>query len=81
MTRNEARESRTGAVPGSPIALDGQGHKTGQWTEPDPHGGVMVGDYLEGERLARPGESQHCRPVPLAGGRRRGPLARRAPSV
>lgn len=29
---------------------DAQGRKTGLWTDPDPHGGVMVGEYVEGER-------------------------------
>lgn len=37
-------------VPESPNALDEQGRRTGHWTEPDPHGGVMVGEYLEGQR-------------------------------
>lgn len=38
------------ALPESPNALDQQGRQTGPWTEPDPHGGMMVGDYLEGRR-------------------------------
>lgn len=33
MTRNDAR---AGVVPESPNELDGQGRKTGQWTESDP---------------------------------------------
>jgi antitoxin component YwqK of YwqJK toxin-antitoxin module len=34
----------------TPDEKDAQGRKTGMWTEPDPHGGVMVGEYVEGER-------------------------------
>ncbi|MDJ0348366.1 hypothetical protein [Cryobacterium sp. PH29-G1] len=30
--------------------LDEQGLKTGQWEEPDPHGGVVTGSYVAGER-------------------------------
>lgn len=29
---------------------DAQGRKTGRWTDLDPHGGVMVGEYVEDER-------------------------------
>lgn len=50
MTQNEAHEARADAVPESPNALDDQGRKTGRWSESDPHGGVIVGDYLDGER-------------------------------
>ncbi len=38
------------AGPESPNAHDDQGHRTGQWSEPDPHGGIMVGDYVGGRR-------------------------------
>lgn len=31
-------------------AYDDSGRKTGPWTEPDTHGGVMVGDYVDGQR-------------------------------
>lgn len=30
--------------------LDSEGRKTGAWEEPDPHGGVVAGDYVAGER-------------------------------
>lgn len=50
MPRDEAREPQSDATPESPNALDDDGRKIDRWTEPDPHGGVMVGDYLEGER-------------------------------
>jgi hypothetical protein len=33
-----------------PNALDIEGQKTGPWSEDDPHGGVMRGSYLAGER-------------------------------
>lgn len=29
---------------------DGAGRKTGFWEEPDPHGGMISGDYLAGRR-------------------------------
>lgn len=35
---------------GTPDAVDAEGRKTGPWTEPDPHGGVMAGEYVAGER-------------------------------
>lgn len=50
MTRDEARETRASAVPESPNALDDESRKAGRWTESDPHGGMMVGDYVEGKR-------------------------------
>lgn len=50
MTGNEAPDPGSDVAPESPNALDDQGRKTGRWTEPDPHGGVMVGSYLDGER-------------------------------
>lgn len=34
----------------TPDAVDDQGRKTGPWTDPDSHGGVMVGSYVDGER-------------------------------
>ncbi|MGE3448926.1 MAG: toxin-antitoxin system YwqK family antitoxin [Microbacteriaceae bacterium] len=34
----------------SPNAYDAEGRKTGQWTEPDPHSGVMTGGYVAGRR-------------------------------
>ena len=34
----------------TPDRTDASGRKTGVWTDPDPHGGVMVGEYVEGER-------------------------------
>lgn len=37
-------------VPPTPDAVDGQGRKQGQWTEPDSHGGVMVGAYVDDAR-------------------------------
>lgn len=40
----------------TPDAVDGQGRKQGQWTEPDSHGGVMVGAYVDD---ARDGEWKH----------------------
>lgn len=43
-------------VPPTPDAVDGQGRKQGQWTEPDSHGGVMVGAYVDD---ARDGEWKH----------------------
>ncbi|MEQ1737471.1 MAG: hypothetical protein ABL886_13835 [Rhodoglobus sp.] len=30
--------------------LDSGGRKTGFWEEPDPHGGVVSGGYVDGER-------------------------------
>lgn len=33
-----------------PNAVDGHGRKTGEWAEPDSHGGLMVGTYVDGER-------------------------------
>jgi antitoxin component YwqK of YwqJK toxin-antitoxin module len=30
--------------------LDDEGRKTGSWEEPDPHGGIISGDYVAGER-------------------------------
>jgi antitoxin component YwqK of YwqJK toxin-antitoxin module len=33
-----------------PNAFDNAGRKTGPWSEADPHGGVMRGTHLEGER-------------------------------
>lgn len=34
-----------------PNATDDQGRPTGPWVEPDEHGGVMRGDYADGERV------------------------------
>ncbi|GAA4287955.1 hypothetical protein [Georgenia daeguensis] len=45
-----AAPGHTAGPPESPNAVDGQGRKVGDWTEPDPHGGVMVGEYVDGER-------------------------------
>jgi antitoxin component YwqK of YwqJK toxin-antitoxin module len=52
------REGADGGLPGSsgvgpaesPNALDEQGRKVGAWTEADAHGGVMAGEYVDGER-------------------------------
>jgi antitoxin component YwqK of YwqJK toxin-antitoxin module len=30
--------------------LDGEGRKSGAWEETDPHGGVVSGEYVAGER-------------------------------
>jgi antitoxin component YwqK of YwqJK toxin-antitoxin module len=40
----------------APNRLDDQGRKTGLWAEPDSHGGVITGEYVEGERQ---GEWRH----------------------
>jgi len=34
----------------SPNQVDERGQKIGMWTEADSHGGVMMGEYVEGER-------------------------------
>ena len=34
----------------APNRVDRLGQKIGQWTEADSHGGVMTGEYVEGER-------------------------------
>lgn len=34
----------------TPNETTADGLKTGLWTEPDSHGGVMVGSYVEGQR-------------------------------
>lgn len=34
----------------TPDEHDAAGRKTGPWTDADPHGGVMIGDYVEGQR-------------------------------
>jgi len=34
----------------TPNEVDRSGQKVGVWTEVDSHGGVMVGDYVEGKR-------------------------------
>jgi len=31
-------------------SVDGQGRKSGFWEEDDPHGGIISGNYLDGER-------------------------------
>jgi len=31
-------------------AFDSAGRKVGDWSEPDAHGGVMVGEYVDGDR-------------------------------
>ncbi len=36
----------------TPDAFDDQGQKTGMWTDADSHGGVMIGEYVEGHRKA-----------------------------
>jgi len=33
----------------SPNQVDERGHKIGMWTEADSHGGVMTGEYVEGD--------------------------------
>jgi antitoxin component YwqK of YwqJK toxin-antitoxin module len=40
----------SGSADPAPNRLDAQGRKTGRWEEPDPHGGTMTGDYVDGER-------------------------------
>ncbi|WJL95356.1 hypothetical protein QSU92_15670 [Microbacterium sp. ET2] len=39
-----------GGIPSTPNATDDAGRKTGPWTDPDPHGGVMIGSYVDGAR-------------------------------
>lgn len=39
-----------------PNALDAQGRKDGPWSEADPHGGTMSGEYVHGDRV---GHWQH----------------------
>jgi antitoxin component YwqK of YwqJK toxin-antitoxin module len=34
----------------APNREDARGRRTGRWEERDPHGGTIVGDYVEGER-------------------------------
>lgn len=34
----------------APNLTDAEGRKVGRWREPDPHGGVMEGEYVEGRR-------------------------------
>ena len=34
----------------APNAHDDEGRKTGWWSESDPHGGRITGEYVEGER-------------------------------
>ncbi|GAA1519179.1 toxin-antitoxin system YwqK family antitoxin [Nocardioides humi] len=38
------------SIPSTPDEVDEQGRKQGLWTEPDPHGGVMVGTYVDDAR-------------------------------
>jgi antitoxin component YwqK of YwqJK toxin-antitoxin module len=33
-----------------PNGHDDEGRKTGRWSETDPHGGIVTGEYVEGER-------------------------------
>lgn len=43
--------NRGGEGPGpTPDAVDDLGRRQGLWTDADPHGGVMVGTYVEGVR-------------------------------
>jgi hypothetical protein len=37
----------------TPDACDDQGRRHGLWTDPDAHGGVMVGGYVDGLRQGR----------------------------
>ena len=32
---------------------DAAGRRTGAWEEPDPHGGTMHGEYVDGQRHGR----------------------------
>jgi len=32
-------------------SFDAEGRKSGRWSEPDPHGGTMTGEYLDGDRV------------------------------
>ena len=34
-----------------PNSFDAEGRKSGRWSEPDPHGGTMTGEYLDGDRV------------------------------
>jgi TfoX/Sxy family transcriptional regulator of competence genes len=36
-----------------PNSLDAAGRKSGRWSERDPHGGTMTGEYLDGERVGQ----------------------------
>jgi antitoxin component YwqK of YwqJK toxin-antitoxin module len=39
------------SAPGpTPDEHDAAGRKTGLWTDADPHGGVMTGEYVDGRR-------------------------------
>lgn len=33
-----------------PNGYDDEGRKTGPWSEADPHGGTITGEYVDGER-------------------------------
>src|ERR1700712_2330492 len=48
-TSTTAREPDVSDVE-APNGEDASGRRTGRWAEHDPHGGTIVGDYLEGER-------------------------------
>ncbi|TCB96742.1 hypothetical protein E0H26_14025 [Micromonospora zingiberis] len=50
------RQQRPDTAPTTPNLLDDDGRKQGQWTDDDPHGGVMVGAYADG---LRDGEWRH----------------------
>ena len=36
-----------------PNSFDAAGRKSGRWSEPDPHGGIMTGEYLDGHRVGQ----------------------------
>ncbi|MBK8461858.1 toxin-antitoxin system YwqK family antitoxin [Propionicicella superfundia] len=38
------------SVESAPNGHDDQGRKTGLWSEADPHGGTITGEYVEDER-------------------------------
>jgi len=43
-------------TPSTPDITDGEGRRQGLWTDADAHGGVMIGDYVDG---VRQGEWRH----------------------
>ena len=51
-----ADETTSEPIPTTPDEVDDEGRKHGLWTDPDPHGGVMVGTYVDD---LRHGEWRH----------------------
>ncbi len=41
------------SAPEAPNGFDDEGRKSGPWSEADPNGGVMSGEYVAGEREGR----------------------------